>query len=173
MGRWVHTQRHQRRLQLKGKKSCLNDERVALLDTLEFSWEVRPCLERPRTTWLTRLEELTTFYQTHKHFRVPADTMPQLHKWCQEQKQRLKLLDKNDGSDKSKRMGPERVTALLTVGFTKDADLGAAPTVMVTGTTTSSIANGTTTTEATETATSPMDILGDAKLDSSSGVQHV
>ena len=42
LGRWVHTQRHQRRLQLKGKKSCMTDERVELLDSLGFSWEVRP-----------------------------------------------------------------------------------------------------------------------------------
>ncbi len=150
LGRWVHTQRHQRRLHLKGKKSCLNDERVALLDKLEFAWEVRPSLERPRTTWLTRLEELTEFYQTHKHFLIPADTMPQLHKWCQEQKQRLKLLEKNEGSDKTKRMGPERVTALHALGFNKDVDLGATPnTANATG-------------EATETATSSVDILGDA-----------
>ncbi|CAB9519299.1 helicase [Seminavis robusta] len=41
LGRWVHTQRHQRRLQLKGKKSCMTDERVQLLDSLGFSWDVR------------------------------------------------------------------------------------------------------------------------------------
>ena len=34
LGRWVHTQRHQRRLQLKGKKSCMTPERVSLLDQL-------------------------------------------------------------------------------------------------------------------------------------------
>ena len=41
LGRWVHTQRHQRRLQLRGKKSCMTDERVQLLDSLGFSWDVR------------------------------------------------------------------------------------------------------------------------------------
>jgi Helicase associated domain len=46
LGRWVHTQRHQRRLQLKGKKSCMTDERVELLNSLGFSWEVRP-LQKP------------------------------------------------------------------------------------------------------------------------------
>lgn len=44
LGRWVHTQRHQRRLQLKGKRSCMTDERVRMLDSLGFCWEVRPNL---------------------------------------------------------------------------------------------------------------------------------
>lgn len=47
LGRWVHTQRHQRRLQLRGKKSCMTDERVRMLDSLGFSWEVRPHPHHP------------------------------------------------------------------------------------------------------------------------------
>lgn len=123
LGRWVHTQRHQRRLQAKGKRSCMTDERVALLNKLDFSWEVRPSLERPRATWQQRLEELKTFHEETGHFRVPAGTHPQLHSWCQEQKQRLKNLDKNEGKDSSKRMGPDRVKALEDLGFTKDLEL--------------------------------------------------
>jgi hypothetical protein len=123
LGRWVHTQRHQRRLQQKRKKSCMTQERVDLLDQLEFSWEVRPSLERPRATWQQRLDELKDFYATQQHFRVPPGTHPQLHSWCQEQKHRLKNVEKNSGKDVSRRMGPDRVKELHDMGFTKDVEL--------------------------------------------------
>jgi hypothetical protein len=123
LGRWVHTQRHQRRLQQKSKKSCMTQERVDLLDQLEFSWEVRPSLERPRATWQQRLDELKDFFATQQHFRVPPGTHPQLHSWCQEQKHRLKNVEKNSGKDVSRRMGPDRVIELHDMGFTKDVEL--------------------------------------------------
>jgi hypothetical protein len=122
LGRWVHTQRHQRRLQQKAKKSCMTQERVDLLDQLEFSWEVRPSLERPRATWQQRLDELKDFHAIHQHFRVPPGTHPQLHSWCQEQKHRLRNVEKV-GKDVSRRMGPERVNELQVMGFSKDIEL--------------------------------------------------
>jgi hypothetical protein len=122
LGRWVHTQRHQRRLQQKMKKSCMTQGRVDLLDQLEFSWEVRPSLERPRATWQQRLDELKDFYAMHEHFRVPPGTHPQLHSWCQEQKHRLKNVEKNN-KDVSRRMGPDRIKELQDMGFTKDVEL--------------------------------------------------
>ena len=123
MGRWVHTQRHQRRLQEKGKKSCMTPERIELLDQLGFSWEVKPSLERPRATWQQRLEELSDHYSKYRHFHIDPHTQPHLYGWCQEQKQRLKLLEKNDGQDITKRMGPDRVASLKAIGFTKDVEL--------------------------------------------------
>jgi hypothetical protein len=133
-------------------------ERVALLDELGFSWEVRPSLERPRATWQQRLEELTEFHnktsttstssasatslppnaagnaatataatnspnKQRRHFLLDPSCMPQLHAWAHEQKQRLKLLEKNNGKDVSKRMGPERVDALNKLGFDKNVEL--------------------------------------------------
>lgn len=100
----------------------MTPERVAKLDDLGFSWEVRPCLERPRATWQQRYDELRDFYTDNHHFLVPAGEKPQLHSWCQEQKQRLKNLEKN-GKDVSKRMGPERQKMLEELGFTKDVVL--------------------------------------------------
>jgi hypothetical protein len=38
LGRWVHTQRFQHRLMLKGRKSSMTEERVKLLEGLGFSW---------------------------------------------------------------------------------------------------------------------------------------
>jgi hypothetical protein len=98
---------------------CITQERIDLLDELGFSWEVRPSLERPRASWEQRLEELTEYSKAHGTFLVDPSTMPQLHAWCQEQRQRLRVLEKNIGRDVSKRMGPERVAALERIGFTR------------------------------------------------------
>lgn len=122
LGRWTHTQRHQRRLQQRGKKSCTTPERIALLDELGFSWEVRAPVEQPRATWHQRCDELKKFHQIHNHFLVPAETHPKLHVWCHEQKNRLKKLDES-GRDSSRRMGPARVHTLQELGFTKDTPL--------------------------------------------------
>lgn len=124
LGRWVHTQRHQRRLQIKGKKSCMTDERVALLDELDFCWEIRPKLERPKATWEQRFAEVKRFNGEYQHYHIPETTMPHLYSWCVQQKQRLRALEKSHDYDHSKHLGPDRIAALAAIGFTKDVDLG-------------------------------------------------
>ena len=128
LGRWVHTQRHQRRLQLKGKKkSCMSEERVALLDSLGFSWEVRHKFERPHATWQQQFDELKKFADQYHHFCVPAEVMPHLHAWCVPQKRQLQWLyeqQQQTGEYGSNTMPLERAEALEAVGFTKDVDLG-------------------------------------------------
>jgi len=101
----------------------MTQDRQALLDELGFSWEVRPSLERPRATWYQRLDELRFFHKEHGNFKMNVSDWPQLLSWCHEQRQRLRLLEKNDGKDLSKRMGPERVKALQDLGFDKDTEL--------------------------------------------------
>jgi Helicase associated domain len=134
LGRWTHTQRHQRRLQLKGKKSCITEERIALLDQLGFSWEVRPAMEQPRATWQQRYDELREFHQVHGHFLIPSDLYPKLHRWSLEQRSRLQCLGVSGGGTAgeanlmsdgqcSRRMGSDRIKALEEIGFTKDTAL--------------------------------------------------
>jgi hypothetical protein len=98
-------------------------ERFDMLNQLEFSWEVRPSLERPRATWSQRLEEITEFKKEHGHFKVDPISMPELNKFCLDQRYRLRLLDKNYGKDVTKRMSQERVTALSDIGFTLATEL--------------------------------------------------
>ena len=38
LGTWVHTQRRQYKLMLEGKKSAMNEEKIAALDSLGFTW---------------------------------------------------------------------------------------------------------------------------------------
>jgi hypothetical protein len=109
----------------------MTTERIAGLDQLGFSWEVRACLERPRATWQQRLEELADYHQQHGHFLIPLGSgMPQLHAWCWEQNQKLQTIDQH-GTSAAKRMGPERVQALKAIGFTKDVELAGPPPVPV------------------------------------------
>ena len=99
--------------------SCISEDRIALLDQLGFSWEVRPALDRPRASWQHRLEELQAYAQrNHGSVQVDADEMPNLYAWCLEQRQRLLWYDKHKGDDR--RISPERVQALHAIGFTKD-----------------------------------------------------
>ena len=122
LGRWTHTQRHQRRLQTKGKRSCMTVERINLLDQLGFSWEVRPAFDRPRATWQQRYDELRAYHLENGHFLVDADQEPLLHSWAHEQRTRLKNIA-TKGGDSSGRMKTDRQEALARIGFTKDVDL--------------------------------------------------
>jgi len=129
LGRWVHTQRHNRRLQLKGsKKSCMNDERVALLESLGFSWEAPHKPERKSTSWQERFDELRQFVGQYHHFCVPIEAMPELHAWCVRQKQRLQRLNEHEELESATHDGAraillERDNALESIGFTKDVQL--------------------------------------------------
>lgn len=137
LGRWVHTQRHQRRLKLKGqKKSCMTEERVALLDSLGFSWEVRSRFEQTQTAsgWHQQFHELKQFVGQYHHHCVPVDIMPELRAWCSEQKQRLQFFYQQqeqhetlmDGSQLQS-LSLEQAEALEGIGFTKDVHIGTEP----------------------------------------------
>jgi hypothetical protein len=129
LGRWVHTQRHQRRLMLKNKKSCMTQQRVDLLDQLGFSWELRHALVGPRHSWQQRAGQLKDYHIKHSNFMMPPDKMPDLWRWAHEQKVRLYNLDRF-GTDATRimktKMTQERVAILKDMGFTKDVELAPA-----------------------------------------------
>ena len=41
LGTWVHTQRRQYKLMIDGKKSAMNSEKVAALDSIDFFWNAK------------------------------------------------------------------------------------------------------------------------------------
>jgi len=55
LGRWVMTQRRQFTLLMQGFPSALTAERIRRLETLGFTWSVRP---EPVTTWNSKFQEL-------------------------------------------------------------------------------------------------------------------
>jgi len=64
LGVWVGTQRKQFRLKLKGNYSHMTDDRIEMLNNIDFVWEVN--------TWVERFEELKQFHAQHGHFLVPT-----------------------------------------------------------------------------------------------------
>jgi hypothetical protein len=136
LGRWTHTQRHQRRLKSKlYKKSSISQERIALLDDLGFNWEVRPPIDQPRATWQQRYDELVEYYTNNGNFLISPETHPKLYRWCCEQRSRLNKLESQpsmsvatDGipvsdGEQSRRMGEDRVKLLSDIGFTSKTTL--------------------------------------------------
>ena len=119
LGRWVHTQRHQRRLLEKGKQSTITQERIAKLDELDFPWNVRSALDRPRVSWDQRFEELKEFKEKNGHFRIGSGP---LYQWSVEQRSRLRSLEKN-GKEGTGNIKAERVEKFLSIGFDKDTEL--------------------------------------------------
>jgi hypothetical protein len=135
LSRWTHTQRHQRRLNLKlYKQATISQERIALLDEIGFNWELRPSREQPRATWNQRYDELVDYYKTYNNFYIPIDTHPKLHRWCCEQRNRLQDVHKQSLSTCSNsddivetkekvQIGLDRIKLLHDIGFTKDTIL--------------------------------------------------
>jgi len=69
LGRWVMTQRRQFTLLMQGFPSALTAERIRRLETLGFTWSVRP---EPVTTWNSKFQELKgkfpTLCTSYEHF---------------------------------------------------------------------------------------------------------
>jgi hypothetical protein len=78
---WVRQQRD-----LYGKNK-ITEERVAMLNQLEFSWEKEEQVDR-EAAWTTRYNELVNYKQQHGNFDVPqhSETNPTLWKWCYSQR---------------------------------------------------------------------------------------
>jgi len=125
LGRWVHTQRHQYKLYVekrndgkRSSKSSMNPDRIKALEEVGFSWEVRS-VRGPKMSWEERFEELKAFRVKEGHTSVPTGApYVALNRWCNDQKVGLKALQEDPADPGArKRLGPERVELLASVGF--------------------------------------------------------
>ena len=98
LGRWVHTQRQER------KRGKLSQERIGRLDQLGFTWS------RHQAAWEEQFDELTAFQQQHGHCNVStlSRTHAALGNWVRTQR-RQRLLGK---------LSQEQVQRLDQLGFT-------------------------------------------------------
>lgn len=73
LGKWVHTQQQEYAIRKEGRLSILDDERIKLLNQIEFSWTKQgPTHKRaPRTPWDANLEALRQFKEEFGHTNVP------------------------------------------------------------------------------------------------------
>jgi hypothetical protein len=84
LGRWVANLRTQKSNLLKGYHSTdLNDHRLAVLDSIEFVWDLQQFDSDAR--WKRQFQELVDFKNEHDHCNVPQSTP--LGKWVKMQRE--------------------------------------------------------------------------------------
>ena len=112
LGRWVMTQRRQFTLLMQGFPSALTAERIRRLESLGFTWSVRP---EPVTTWNKKYQELKVYRATYGNCMVPQryQANPQLGTWVHTQRRQYKLM----AEGKKSSMTREKADALEAIGF--------------------------------------------------------
>lgn len=109
---WVQTQRKHYKLYQENKTSStfLNADRIAVLDAIDFQWNVRG-----DTFWQKNFDGLVTYKNEHGDVRVPRlyTKNPKLGEWVTDQRRQWKA--KMEG--KPNMMTDERKTKLDELGF--------------------------------------------------------
>jgi hypothetical protein len=109
---WCHYQRHQYKQMLAGNKSFMKQENIDLLNQIGFVWNERDLL------WGHMFGELKKFVTEHNHAFVHRCALPQLGRWCDNQRQYYRHIQKF-GSSAS--LTPKRFQLLDEIGFPWDA----------------------------------------------------
>jgi hypothetical protein len=88
LGAWVHTQRNQYKLHLKGKASSMTLPRIQALEGVGFEWSFYDI-----ASWEDRLTELADYRKIHGHCNVPqrSSENAKLGKWLAIQRSQYKL----------------------------------------------------------------------------------
>jgi hypothetical protein len=116
LGIWVGTQRRRYKQKIEGKPegSIMTDERIRLLNELDFVWD--PLEE----LWTKRYEELVEYYRRHGHTMVPreSETHKELGFWVGTQRRRYK--QKIEGKPGGSLMTDKRIRMLNELNFVWD-----------------------------------------------------
>eukprot|EP00550_Attheya_septentrionalis_P011762 CAMPEP_0198304156 /NCGR_PEP_ID=MMETSP1449-20131203/57255_1 /TAXON_ID=420275 /ORGANISM="Attheya septentrionalis, Strain CCMP2084" /LENGTH=780 /DNA_ID=CAMNT_0044006671 /DNA_START=300 /DNA_END=2642 /DNA_ORIENTATION=+ len=129
LGRWVGHQRYQKTLKDRGDSSStpssLTDDKEALLEELDFIWNVFDW------QWDQKLLQLQTFQHTHGHTNVPQSSKKSdggFGAWVQSQRNHYRLFQQQSKSNDNAvstsssllstyRITPERIAKLESIGF--------------------------------------------------------
>lgn len=123
LGTWVHNQRR------KYKLGCLSNDRIHLLDRIDFQWEVSRGGERvdypacPK--WETMFTKLCAFKNKYGHSEVSSgmvvdrleDVTPQLCEWVETQRYWYERFVSGGSSISSKQMTKDRAAKLERAGI--------------------------------------------------------
>ncbi|KAL3906250.1 MAG: hypothetical protein SGILL_009347 [Bacillariaceae sp.] len=109
LARWVKRQRYQYKLRQEGKPSAMTDDRIVLLEKLEFVWDSHGA------AWEDRLKELEEFKAIHKHCNVPSNykANSSLASWIKCQRRQYRLYREGKQSN----ITQARIKQLETMGF--------------------------------------------------------
>ena len=113
LGSWVHYQRQQYRLMMKGQRSQMTSERVTQLESEQFVWNMQG--HRP---FEVRLEQLRQYKEQHGHCQVPIkwSENPQLGNWVHNQRKEYKRYKLRMKST----LTPVRIQMMESAGFVWD-----------------------------------------------------
>jgi hypothetical protein len=95
-----------------GKQSCITNERIAMLDELEFAWNAQ------EAAWYRHMKDLKAFRVQNGHCHVPLNhpEYPKLGLWVKEQRRHYTLMKQG----KLSHMTQERTEELDSVDFCWD-----------------------------------------------------
>ena len=125
LAQWVKRQRYQYKLKCDGRRSTLTDERLKLLNDLNFVWSTQ------RAIWEEKYNELVEYADIHGHCNVPSnyDANRPLAIWVRCQRRQYKLfvqrrqereekgLSPIDADDANESITQERIMKLKQLGF--------------------------------------------------------
>lgn len=106
LGIWVSTQRSQYNAMKKNRPTRMTQQRIDLLNTLDFVFDVRTAV------WMEHHRELQSYIENNGHSQPP--TKSSLGKWAQNQRRSYRAYMKGSTSN---RMTRERIQALENIGF--------------------------------------------------------
>ena len=114
LGRWVGRMRCQYRLYQANKTSCLNPERISLLENIGLEWNSTSKFA-PHLNWITRFNELVAYKAKFGHMLVPKKLKENeaLGTWVRNQ--RCQYMAKKRGHKSP--MTEERIKKLTDIGF--------------------------------------------------------
>jgi hypothetical protein len=112
LAQWVKRQRYQFKLKMEGKRSTLTDDRIGMLERMQFVWSSHEAV------WAERLVELCNYKRIHKNCLVPSSYKQnqQLAIWVKRQRRQYKFY--KEGQPTS--MTAERIEQLNRIGFEWD-----------------------------------------------------
>jgi Helicase associated domain len=109
LARWVKRQRRQYKLMLEGRQSTMSQERLEILNEVNFVWDSH------EAAWQEKLNELNQYRKERGNCLVPSNYKmnPQLATWVKCQRRQYKLY----WIGRPSAMTPDRITRLEKMGF--------------------------------------------------------
>ena len=106
----VAEQRKQYKLYQIGKPTSITEERINLLESLNFAWKAQ------EVAWEKHKAQLEKYYQEYGHCSVPLDHphYPALGNWLKQQRRLYKRVKEGQPHNQ---LPPSRVLALENLGF--------------------------------------------------------
>jgi hypothetical protein len=106
---WAATQRREYIKWKQGEKAAITQERINLLNSIDFDWNPR------ESRWKTRIRELKEYQSKNGHCMVPVnyEQNPQLGRWVATQRKYYKLYKEG----KCRNITMDRIKELTDIGF--------------------------------------------------------